>query len=324
MSVSGNDISTRILPAGPQNISFVGWQMATGNAKMVSMFPIRCYKNSRCLGGPKARSNRAGGFTLIELLVVIAIIAILAAMLLPALASAKERAKRIQCLNNMKEIGLAVTIYAGDANDYVVPGKGTPMVQLCMSAPGQSAVQQLGLSLTNGPNIWTCPDRPPLPVTAANVPLPAYDSAGTQYLLGYQYFGGSALTKGETPWMWTSGAGGQSFQFHSPVKLSNAKPYWALAADDICNYNKNGNWGPQTDPYEPNQNFTAHTPPHMNGNKPAGGNEAFCDGSAAWCKWQTMYEFSDWGNCYMFWAQDSGDFEPSLLAKLSTMSANRF
>jgi prepilin-type N-terminal cleavage/methylation domain-containing protein len=66
----------------------------------------------------KAPTNASRAFTLIELLVVIAIIAILAALLLPALAQAKQRARRIACVNNLKEISIAMHLFATDNEKY--------------------------------------------------------------------------------------------------------------------------------------------------------------------------------------------------------------
>src|SRR5262245_36023641 len=62
------------------------------------------------------------GFTLIELLIVIAIVTLLAGLAIPALASARERARRTSCLNSMRQFSLVLHLYANDASDRLPPG----------------------------------------------------------------------------------------------------------------------------------------------------------------------------------------------------------
>ena len=258
---------------------------------------------------PRAARRRRGGFTLIELLVVIAIIAILAAMLLPALSRAKDQARRARCASNLRQLGIASTVYAMDNQEQVLHAL-SDSVQVALTPVTRAQSKTLGLLISsNSPSVWACPSLPDLPF---------YDNYNNydQWAIGYQYFGGIAT--------WNNPAG--TFPSRSPVKLSTSQPHWVLAADMVMKIN--GAWG-RTEAALGRKNWN-NLPPHKAGSTalPSGGNELLVDGSVAWIKAAGMYYLHNWGGGWTsdriaYFYQAPKDFD-TRLAQASVLEGLKF
>jgi prepilin-type N-terminal cleavage/methylation domain-containing protein len=254
---------------------------------------------------PSDASRRSKAFTLIELLVVIAIIAILAAMLLPALAKAKEKAIRAQCMNNLHQIQIAMNTYAIDSKDKLPELKNPLGWAWDIPISVTDALVASGLQ----PKTFYCPGTHQRFDDGDN-----WANVNSLWNFGPYYYNSSFRVMGYV----AAFHGYEASPGNNDAKLAITNQNTTLQSEPIHITSISSG---ATYPAPPNSDrvlfadatlqdtvggtmsFTVvpggfqkpkggaaypHTSPHLNGARPAGGNLTFKDGHVEWRKFQFM------------------------------------
>jgi len=223
-------------------------------------------------------SMASRAFTLIELLVVIAIIAILAALLLPALSKAKERTRRVNCMSNVKQLGLAFMMYAGENQDKL------PQSSVYSGDwPHDMARDTVDLIMNAGAlrKVFYCAGSLAIIKGDEDIWWEFNGASSNRRVLGYGFF------NKRTP---TDVRYGINGCFFIDKTTSTNRPTEAgLIVDQVMSLT-------QTAPYNfavpsgnvPAQYGSAYRPPHRDGAIAAGGNVLFLDGHAEWKNFNKM------------------------------------
>jgi prepilin-type N-terminal cleavage/methylation domain-containing protein/prepilin-type processing-associated H-X9-DG protein len=229
------------------------------------------------LSQPQTAGRKPGAFTLIELLVVIAIIGILAAMLLPSLASAKEMGKRIGCLNGIRQLGLANMMYVDDNDNRHYPRAAVPHLWT------------IGLKdYFKDPKVLVCPDD-----RGAGLNLAPVDYPHSYIINAWNDYWETVLTKDQLnafltiPPYSTNGMPESVIRYPSETIVFGEKVsdrghhYMDFLQGDVGNDNEMIDQGRHS---------------HTGGRNTSGGaNFAFCDGSARYLKyWRSLSPVNLW------------------------------